>query len=81
VNSAADAPGGLGGSGGGDATQGTPGTNFYSTADRSTPGNYGGGAAGSELASTEHADGAGGAVRIIWGSYRAFPSTNTGDVL
>ena len=29
---------------------------------------------------TTHAQAGGGAVRIIWGTNRAFPSTNTGNV-
>ena len=35
---------------------------------------YGGGGSGSG------AEGGNGAVRIIWGASRGFPSTNTGDV-
>jgi hypothetical protein len=44
-----------------------------------TGGAYGGGAGGSD-SSTRITAAAGGAVRIIWGPGRAFPSTNTGDV-
>jgi hypothetical protein len=37
---------------------------------------YGGGGGGGDLTG---ADGADGAIRIIWGEGRAFPSTNTAD--
>jgi len=40
----------------------------------------GGGAALGGAAAGENANGGGGAVRIIWGTGRAFPSTNTGNV-
>lgn len=40
---------------------------------------YGGGGGGSNDGSTTN-DGVGGAVRIIWGAGRAFPSTNTANV-
>ena len=43
-------------------------------------GYYGGGGAGSDSTSTSNNPGASGAVRIIWGPGRAFPSTNTGDL-
>lgn len=57
--------GGTGGSGGGNGSL--------------TGGAYGGGAGGSDNGARITAA-AGGAVRIIWGPNRAFPSTNTGDV-
>jgi hypothetical protein len=42
---------------------------------------YGGGGSGSHNPTVlEQSDGASGAVRIIWGENRSFPSTNTGDV-
>jgi hypothetical protein len=41
-------------------------------------GNYGGGGGGGD--SGVGADGGVGAVRIIWGTGRQFPSTNTADV-
>jgi len=63
-------PGG-GGSGGASGSQ-SPG----STSRPSTGGNYGGGGGGAEI-TNENGPGAGGAVRIIWGLGRAFPSTNT----
>jgi hypothetical protein len=79
----ADGRGGFGGSGGTDAAQASTSTtavNVYSTTVRSTPGVYGGGAAGSDVSVNETTNGAVGAVRIIWGAGRAFPNTNTGDV-
>ena len=43
--------------------------------------NYGGGGSGAEDDSgAGGADGGQGAVRIIWGPGRSYPSTNTGDV-
>jgi len=81
--------GGGGGSGGGNGTNGTspvtsPG-NPYSGLDAGKPGgNYGGGAGGTTTnydSSVGGTDGLGGsgAVRIIWGEGRAFPSTLTAD--
>jgi len=64
--------GGPGGGGsGGESGSASPG----STARPSTGGIYGGGGAGAEI-NNEHGDGAQGAVRIIWGDQRKFPSTN-----
>jgi hypothetical protein len=80
ATSTGDASGGLGGSGGGNATQGTINTQFYSAGNPSRPGNYGGGAAGSDVALNEITNGAGGAVRVIYGPNRAFPATNTGNL-
>jgi hypothetical protein len=40
----------------------------------------GGGGRGYGYSSTFSGQGGGGAVRIIWGDGRAFPSTNTGNV-
>ena len=83
-NSGADGVGGEGGSGGGNAanTQVTySATNAYSASVPNTPGIYGGGAGGSDLGSTlEQANGSSGAVRIIWGTGRSFPSTNAGAI-
>ena len=59
--------GGRGGSGGSNGTWGNT-----SNGEASTAGSYGGGASGK-------GDAAGGAVRLIWGSGRSFPSTNTSD--
>jgi len=60
---------------------GGPGGGGSSGANGSTRngGNYGGGGGGAEI-SGEVGSAAGGAVRIIWGSGRAWPSTNTADV-
>jgi hypothetical protein len=70
---AADA--GAGGGGGSGGAAGGAGTSF----PNNSGGNFGGGGGGAEL-DGETGIGAGGAVRIIWGTNRAFPSTNTGDV-
>lgn len=43
-------------------------------------GAYGGGGGGADTSSYSIGPGASGAVRIIWGAGRAFPSTNTGDL-
>jgi len=59
--------GGRGGSGGADAGEQNGGA-------------YGGGGGRSSSGSGYSGGGAVGAVRIIWGAGRAFPSTNTGDV-
>ena len=61
--------GGGGGSGGGDGSSGLAGGDG---------GLYGGG--GGQRSDGNPGDGASGAVRIIWGVGRAFPSTNTADV-
>lgn len=60
----------IGGSGGG-GSGGSGGAN-------NVGGLYGGGGGGSTISAS--GNGAGGAVRIIWGSGRAFPSTGTEDV-
>ena len=62
---------GFGGSGGGNGTG--PGTE---NGQSQTGGDYGGGSSGRWAGNT----GGKGAVRIIWGENRAFPSTNTADV-
>jgi hypothetical protein len=83
ANSGNDGAGGFGGSGGGDASEASltaPGS-VYGTGNLSTPGLFGGGGCAAETATAEQADGAGGAVRIIWGAGRAFPATFTEDVL
>ena len=64
--------GGDGGSFGYNAT-----SYSFSTSLLSAPGMPGGGGAGADTSSGTLAPGADGAVRIIWGSGRAFPSTNT----
>ncbi len=70
--SSTSTPMGTGGSGGGDGGD----TNI---SDGGDGGNYGGGA-GSYGNGGPVGTSAGGAVRIIWGEGRAFPSTNTADV-
>jgi hypothetical protein len=65
---------GFGGSGGQDGSASTG-----SAASPSTGGFYGGGGGGAELID-ENGPGAGGAVRIIWGTNRSFPATTTGDL-
>jgi len=62
--------GGTGGSGGTNGGAGGPGEEFRG-------GSYGGGSGGYTGAFVGGQDGA---VRIIWGPNRAFPSTNTGDL-
>jgi hypothetical protein len=82
AGSSNDGAGGFGGSGGADASQASvsaPG-NVYGTSNLSTPGQFGGGGCGADNTTNEQANGGGGAVRIIWGSSRSFPSTNTGNV-
>lgn len=46
-----------------------------------SPGAFGGGGAGNDAGSTTNARGGGGAVRILWGSGRSFPSTQVGEVI
>lgn len=74
---------GTSGTGGaGSATShGTPGAGGSGGANgaNSAGGAYGGGGAGGNY-NTAGGSGTDGAVRIIWGPERAFPSTNTGDV-
>jgi len=66
-----NASSGFGGSGGENGSV-SPG----SVSTPSTGGNYGGGGGGAEL-NNENGPGGQGAVRIIYGAGRAFPSTNT----
>jgi hypothetical protein len=54
---------------------GTPGSNGATSGNLYDGGLYGAGGAG-----VNDSLGGGGAVRIIWGAGRAFPSTNTGDL-
>ena len=81
ADSNTDAAGGEGGSGGTSATRfGTnSGSNFYSSNAKAFPGQFGGGAGSSDNTGSESAPGGGGAVRIIWGAGRRFPSTRTAD--
>ena len=75
--------GGGGGSGGSGGTSGICPTfsGGYSGGTFAGPGgNYGGGAGGgtgSQYGTVLNGNGAKGAVRIIWGPNRSFPSTNT----
>jgi hypothetical protein len=76
----AGAPGGGGGSGGGS---GATSSTINGSPAGGNGANYGGGGGGGRLTTSGTSlggDGYRGAVRIIWGSGRAFPSTNTGDL-
>jgi hypothetical protein len=76
-----DGKGGGGGSGGGNGAFFNSATaSVYANGTFNTPGIYGGGAGASDVAGNEISAGGGGAVRIIWGPNRAFPSTNTGNL-
>jgi hypothetical protein len=70
--------GGSGGSGGSNGSGGDPGS--VSNNQGGNGGQYGGGGGGGSDGSRPDSEGGNGAVRIIWGSNRAFPSTNTGDL-
>ena len=78
--------GGGGGSGGSNGTNGRCpqySGNYNSGIFAGPGGNYGGGGGGgtgSQYGTILNGNGGSGAVRIIWGSGRAFPSTNTADV-
>ena len=82
---ASNAGPGAGGSGGDAGYAGAGRTGSTNTAANPvdgtvarTGGNYGGGGGGGT--DDKSGNGGGGAVRIIWGSGRSFPSTNTADV-
>ena len=64
---------------GGFGTGGSGGTDGALSGNSSTGGAYGGGGGGATKAS-QAGPGSAGAVRIIWGEGRAFPSTNTGNL-
>jgi hypothetical protein len=70
---------GFGGSGGQDGGRGG-GLSQGSITFINKGGDFGGGGGGADNTFGEHGDGGSGAVRIIWGPNRAFPSTNTGDL-
>jgi hypothetical protein len=73
--------GGTSGVGGGAGSGG--GNGFYTVNGSRNGGSYGGGAGGqgkNNTTMTLTTVGGDGAVRIIWGSNRAYPSTNTGNV-
>jgi hypothetical protein len=65
---------GFGGSGGDNGNNGIANV-------PTTGGNYGGGGGGADGVLAEGGAGGSGAVRIIWGRDRAFPSTSTEDIL
>ena len=78
-------PGAGGSAGGGNGYAGPGRTGSTNTAanpvdgtEPRTGGDYGGGGGGGT--DDKSGNGGGGAVRIIWGSGRSFPSTNTADV-
>jgi hypothetical protein len=68
-----------GAAGGGQASPGTGGSGGASGSVQ-TAGAYGAGGAGADTSAYTAGLGAVGAVRIIYGAGRAFPSTNTGDL-
>lgn len=72
----ANSNGGYGGSGGSDGLY----ANGYIDVGGGGGAYGGGGGAGNTLTSSTPGNGAAGAVRIIWGTNRSFPSTNTGDM-
>lgn len=67
---------GTGGQGGGGGSGGDNGSNSGNSNGAGIGGLYGGGGGGADSTGS---DGADGAVRIIWGAGRAFPSTNAGQ--
>jgi len=72
--------GGTSNPGGGGSTAGSGGTNGSSgSGDGGNGGLYGGGGGGAQGSNNDGGDGRPGAVRIIWGSGRSFPSTLTTD--
>ena len=72
--------GGTSNPGGGGSTAGSGGTNGSSgSGDGGNGGLYGGGGGGAQGSDNDGGDGRPGAVRIIWGSGRSFPSTLTTD--
>ena len=80
ANGTAGVYNGVNGTAGGGGSGGQAGSaNTGSSATPSTGGNFGGGGGSAENTGNENGPGAGGAVRIIWGEGRAFPSTRTAD--
>jgi hypothetical protein len=77
-NGSAGSNAGSHGIGGGGGSGGTAGKTGAFDGDTVWGGNYGGGSYG-RFGNGGTSVGAGGAVRIIWGPNRAFPSTNTVD--
>ena len=76
VAGSVSSPGGGGGSGGGNGKTSQLSNTMYEP----TGGLYGGGGFGRLQGTGNPGAGGKGAVRIIWGPNRAFPSTNTADV-
>ena len=72
------AAGSAGGGGGGGGSGGGGGAGKSDDAG-GAGGNYGGGGGGGDIINAG-GSGGGGALRIIWGAGRSYPSTNTGDV-
>ena len=76
--------GGSGGSNGGNGVAPTFNNGYSGVVAGLAGGGYGGGGGGCNgngaWGTCQGSNGAGGAVRIIWGPNRAFPSTNTSDV-
>tara|TARA_Y100001970_G_scaffold41592_1_gene51510 strand:+ start:17041 stop:18606 length:1566 start_codon:yes stop_codon:yes gene_type:complete len=76
--------GGSGGSNGGNGIAPTFNNGYSGVVAGLAGGGYGGGGGGCNgngaWGTCQGSNGAGGAVRIIWGPNRAFPSTNTSDV-
>ena len=70
--------GGTGGSGGTSGGQGPGGASSNPVGP--TTGNYGGGGGGADGSANAGGNGGVGAVRIVWGTGRSYPSTNTGDL-
>jgi len=70
------------GGGGSGGSAGINGGSGVSSSSGGSGGSYGGGGGGSPLntGNEQAGDGGGGAVRIIYGSNRFFPSTNTSDI-
>lgn len=82
VNGVAGLATGLNGTPGGGGSGGNAGIEANSIANvviSADGGEYGGGGAGAENELFVNGNGANGAVRIIWGSDRAYPGTNTLD--
>ena len=79
ATSSVNAGGGGGGSGG---EPGYAGENFTvsATVTASNGGKYGGGGGGGKIFGGRGSYGGHGAVRIIWGASRAYPSTDTADI-
>lgn len=70
----------LTGSGGRGGSGGNNGSDANQSGNGSNGGLYGGGGGGCTRSNGYSGFGRGGAVRIIWGNNRSFPSTNTADV-